>query len=116
MTNKDLDKSKYKLKLSGTVSDGKYTQAFTEKNVTFIEFEFGNKKIDIGIKSLEQENKQLKEDNKTQLDNMNFQYERNTMLEQKLEKFKKLYDDLVDDNDADTLPVRHLIKAILKKN
>lgn len=43
-----MNESKYTLKLNGTVSDGKYTESFTEKNVDHIEFSFGNKKIKIG--------------------------------------------------------------------
>lgn len=61
--NKNMIKSNYKLVLTGTVSDGQYTHAFTQKDVTYIEFEFGSKKIEIGKKSLEKEIKLLKAKN-----------------------------------------------------
>ncbi len=87
--------NKYKLKLTGTVSDGTHTQEFTEKNVTYIEFEFGDKKIEIGKKSLEKEIKQLKEANninaniKAFYEQWHFILDENQTLKQKLEKINK---------------------------
>ena len=45
-----MNETKYNLKLTGIVSDGKYSKTFTEKNVDYIEFSFGDKKIKIGNK------------------------------------------------------------------
>ena len=85
-------KTKYTLKLNGTVTDGKYTQSFSEKNVTFIEFKFGNKKIEIGKKSLEKQITTLLQQLKTSMN----QCERSLSLaetrEKKLEKIKECID------------------------
>ena len=87
-------KTKYTLELNGTVTDGKYTQSFSEKNVTYIEFEFkfGNKKIEIGKKSLEKQITTLLQQLKTSMN----QCERSLSLaetrEKKLEKIKECID------------------------
>lgn len=53
-------------KINGTISDGKYTQTFSEKNLITFEVEFGNKRLLLEnseeFKDVKKENDKLKEE------------------------------------------------------
>jgi len=109
--------SKYTLKLTGTVTDGKYTQSFTEKNVDHIEFSFGDKKIEIGKKSLEREIHQLKTALKQSMDHVDRVLPIAEKQKEKLEKIQKLHDNIdVFECEATTLDIVNELKAILDGN